>query len=225
MGLDSQLSWMQIDDAASALGVSVRTLYRRVKKGEYPTEKRNGRLFVAMSLSEDMAEPLTGMPDKYDIPDSSGRHVRSGVTDATNAGQYAALREREAVGQELDVLRLKLEHAEEQHEATRREYEAAQREHEMVREMLGSDVEHLRGLTTQQAETIQNLSEEMKGLTIALHHEQNQRLALESHSKDENEDEDEKPKKAGLLRRVFARKPKRKHGKFARVGPSSTRSG
>ena len=70
---------------------------------------------------------------------------------------------------------------------------------------------------------MQNLTEEIKGLTIALHHQQNQRLAIEAHIKDE--DEEEKPKKAGLLRRVFARKPKRKHGKFARVGPSSTHSG
>ena len=60
----------------------------------------------------------------------------------------------------------------------------------------------------------------MKGLTIALHHEQNQRLALEAHVEDETVDEDEKAKKPSVLRRMFTRKPKRKRGKFARVGPS-----
>ena len=69
---------------------------------------------------------------------------------------------------------------------------------------------------------MQNLTEEIKGLTIALHHQQNQRLAIEAHIKDE--DEEEKPKKYGLWRRVFARKPKRKHRKFARVGPSQMQS-
>ena len=70
---------------------------------------------------------------------------------------------------------------------------------------------------------MQNLTEEIKGLTIALHHQQNQRLAIEAHIKDE--DEEEKTKAVGFLRRVDTRKAKRKRGKFARVGPSSTRSG
>ena len=71
-----------------------------------------------------------------------------------------------AVGRDWDVkaLELKLE-------AARREHEAAQGEAETIREMLRSDVEHRRGLTTQQSDTIQNLTEEIKGLTIALHHE------------------------------------------------------
>ena len=121
--------------------------------------------------------------------------------------------EREALLQELTVLRVKLEASEERNEATRREQET-------LREMLeraDGDINHLRGLTTQQAGTMQNLTEEIKGLTIALHHEQGQRLQLESHVKDE--EEDQKPKRAGLFRGVFSRKRKKK---FARVGPSPT---
>ena len=41
----------------------------------------------------------------------------------------------------------------------------------------------------------------IKGLTIALHHGQNQRLALEAHIRDE--EEDEKPKKTASFRRVL----------------------
>jgi uncharacterized coiled-coil DUF342 family protein len=118
--------------------------------------------------------------------------------------------ERGALAQEVKVLHLKLEHSEREHESTRRECDT-----------LRDDVGHLRGLTSQQSDAIQNLTEEMKGLTIALHHEQNQRLALEAHIQDE--EEEQKPKKPGFLRRAFTGKPKpkrRRKGKFARVGPS-----
>jgi arginine deiminase len=121
-----------------------------------------------------------------------------------------------AATQENQVLRLKLEHSEREHESTRREHETLQRGLERAE----TEVEHLRGLTTQQAETAQNLTEEIKGLTIALHHEQNQRLELASPSKDEDEERNETTESAGFLRRVFKRKPKRKRGKFARVGPA-----
>jgi hypothetical protein len=68
---------------------------------------------------------------------------------------------------------------------------------------------------------MQNLTEEIKGLTIALHHEQAQRLQLAADVDDKAEDDE--PKKPGFLRRVFTGKPKPKRprkGKFARVGPS-----
>ena len=122
--------------------------------------------------------------------------------------------EREALLQELEILQVKLEASEERNEATRREQETLRG----TLDRSDQDINHLRGLTSQQADTIQNLTEEMKGLTIALHHEQNQRLALETHIKDEEEEQEEK--KRGFLRRAFTRKPKRKRGKFARVGPS-----
>jgi chromosome segregation ATPase len=123
--------------------------------------------------------------------------------------------ERDGLTQELNVLRLKLEHSEQRLEATRRECEARCRTSERAE----SEVNHLRGMNTQQGDTIQNLTEEIKGLTIALHHEQGQRRQLEAHVEDTAEDEE--PKKPGFLRRAFTGKPKRKRkGKFARVGPS-----
>ena len=221
MEADLQLIWMHVDDAASALGISVRTMYRRVQRGEYLTEKRNGRLFVGVPLSEDVSEPLAEMAEENDTYASAGRDVISHVTDPEKRSLDMALREHDPLAQELEILRLKLRHAEEQHDAARREHEAAQRESETIREMLGSDVEHLRGLTTQQGDTIQNLTEEIKGLTIALHHEQGQLRQLEADVDDKAEDDE--PKKPGFLRRAFMGKPKpkrRRKGKFARVGPS-----
>jgi excisionase family DNA binding protein len=92
-------------------------------------------------------------------------------------------------------------------------------ERENVR--LVSEVDHLRGLTDQQANTMQNLTEEIKGLTVALHHEQGQLRQLVADVDDKADDEG--PKKPGFLRRVFTGKPKPRRtrkGKFARVGPS-----
>jgi len=125
--------------------------------------------------------------------------------------------ERAALSQELGVMRVKLGASDDRNEATRRE-------HDMLRETLersDRDIDHLRGLTSQQADTMQNLTEEIKGLTIALHHEQTQRLQLAADVDDQAEDDE--PKKPGFLRRVFRGKPKpkrRRKGKFARVGPS-----
>jgi len=143
-------------------------------------------------------------PSDFGAPDHEGGEHRS---------------ERDALAQELRVLRVKLEGAEERNEATRREQETLRE----TLERSDRDTDHLRGLTTQQSDTIRNLTEELKGLTIALHHEQRQRLELAAHIEDRAEKEP--PKKAGFLRCVFSRKPKRQRRKFARVGPSSTRSG
>ena len=158
--------------------------------------------------------------------DAAGGDAAAEVTVGGGAGSGAGGRpdvqalhiDHAAATQENQVLRLKLEHSEREHESTRREHETLQRGLERAE----TEVEHLRGLTTQQAETAQNLTEEIKGLTIALHHEQNQRLELASPSKDEDEERNGKTESAGFLRRVFKRKPKRKQGKFARVGPAQT---
>jgi len=86
-------------------------------------------------------------------------------------------------------------------------------------DLLTADVDHLRAQNMQQSDTMQSLTEEIKGLTIALHHEQAQRLQLEAGVDDKAEDEE--PKRPGFLRRVFTGKPKRRRKqRFSRVGPS-----
>ena len=46
-------SWYPIEQAAAALGVSRRTLQRRVARGEVPAEHRDGRCWVRVELNED----------------------------------------------------------------------------------------------------------------------------------------------------------------------------
>lgn len=156
----------------------------------------------------DQTEPHPTGPTEPDLTKQTGPNPTPGSGDPS--AKVLAKAEDIALAQENEVLRLKLEHSEREHATT-----------SDALEDMRSEVGHLRSMNTQQADTIQNLAEEMKGLTIALHHEQNQRLALEAHVTDESEEEDEeKEKKRGFVRRVFTRKPKRKRGKFARVGPS-----
>ena len=116
--------------------------------------------------------------------------------------------DRDALTQELDVLRLELVHSEQQHEATRRESEATGR----TLERSESEVAHLRGMNTQQGDTIQNLTEEIKGLTITLHNEQGERLQLAANLDDVKSEM--QSNKRGLFGRMFPRE------KIAQVGPS-----
>ena len=102
---------------------------------------------------------------------------------------------------EVEVLRSKLESLEREHETTYQALMAAR-----------DEALHLRGLTTQQADTVQNLAEEIKGLTIALHHGQGQQRELQANLDDARAEV--QARKRGLFGRMFRRKT------LHRVGPS-----
>ena len=141
------------------------------------------------------------------LDDSDGGHTAESVdsadgeTDsADGVGGVVETAKRDVgtdpFGVEVEVLRAKLEVLEREHNTTQDALMDAR-----------DQVLHLRGMTTQQGETIQNLAEEIKGLTITLHNEQGQRMQLQS-----NLDE-VKSERRGLFGRMFRRK------KIARVGP------
>ena len=118
---------------------------------------------------------------------------------------------------QIEMYEQKLSTAEQLHEATRRELETAREDHSRLR----GDYEHVRRQLDDSLATVASVVEEVKGLTVALYREQEQRQ-LAGHAKDQEEHAaNENPKKPGFLRRVFTGKPKRtRKGKFARVGPS-----
>ena len=212
----AEIMWLSLKEATTRVA-SRSTIYRRIDAGEYRSEKRQARVFVGVPSShvvewDDETEGTDGTSETFHETSGMcrGAHGTShGAEERPSAVVAQVSDEHDALVQEVEILHLKLQHSEREHESTRQESDT-----------LRSDVEHLRGMNTQQADTIQNLTEEIKGLTIALHHEQGQRLELAAHI--EEKDEEEKPKKDGLLRRVFTRKRKKR---FARVGPSPTRSG
>ncbi len=201
-------------EVARRLGISVQAVTKRIKRGTINARKEGSRYAVLGEEVNRLLNPEAQPPNRTPLNpqrgfSEPGTEPVQGVDPAVDSDLERLREQLVAAEHQVEVYRGKLEYAERESDAVRGE-----------RGLLQSDVEHLRKTNTQLGDTVQNLTEELKGLTIALHHEQNQRLALESHVKDE--DENEKPKKPGLFRRAFSRKPRRKRGKFARVGPSQT---
>ena len=183
--------------AAQRVGIAYSTMREHIRSGSVSAERKGRSLWIdedelrrhypdAFGADEDS----DGADVKTEGADDSGDSAIGGVESA-DARDASDIADGHAI--EVEVLRVKLEYAE--------------RESDTLR----SDVEHLRGLTSQQADSVQNLTEEVKGLTIALHHEQGQRRELQG-SLDEVTSEMQS-KKRGLFGRMLRRK------KLHRVGP------
>ena len=193
MGDTGELTWLSLKDAEKSVA-SRSTIYRRIGTDEYQSEKRSGRLWVGVPPSHvtHATDEATGTVGTDGMCQSS--HDTVGTSQETREALRLELErvcaERDGASAEVDVLQVKLTSSEQAHEASRRESET-----------LRDDVEHLRKLTIQQAETLQSLTEEMKGLTASLHWQQtNPQL--------ETRVVEKRASKPGLLRRWFGRKPK-----------------
>jgi hypothetical protein len=63
-------AWQSVEEAAVTLGVSARTLHRRISRGEVETRLENGRREVLVCLSDDEPEPAdTDLPELSDPSD------------------------------------------------------------------------------------------------------------------------------------------------------------
>src|SRR5688572_33086679 len=67
-------AWQTLEEAALTLGISSRTLHRRIVKGEFETRLENGRREVLIAIPES--------PDVSDMSDTS-------VTDAESTTDFA----------------------------------------------------------------------------------------------------------------------------------------
>src|SRR5438105_2063726 len=65
-------AWQTLEEAALTLGISSRTLHRRLGKGEFPTRLENGRREVLVSIA-DMPEPAASPTPSAD-PESPVSH-------------------------------------------------------------------------------------------------------------------------------------------------------
>ena len=224
---DSRDDVVSASKAARTLGITVQSVVGRIKRGTLKAKKSGRGYAIPQSeverLLRDRDSAFTELTEEAEsvpvgvLSEDQGAHLvqQPPSRDA----------ELEAVRQERDALIVQAERAEDKLVAAEQILEAARREQETLRETLDRsdrDIDHLRGLTIQQGDTMQNLTEEIKGLTIALHHEQGQRRELGAHAGDDAEDVESK--RPGFLRRVFTGKPQRKRGKFARVGPVQTQA-
>jgi hypothetical protein len=60
-------AWQSVEEAAVTLGISTRTLHRRISKGEVETRLENGRREVLVCLPD---EEVQFDPDTSDVPDT-----------------------------------------------------------------------------------------------------------------------------------------------------------
>src|SRR4051794_25532882 len=76
-------AWQTMEEAALTLGISSRTLHRRLAKGEFETRMENGRREVLVVVDEQQvyADP-SAQPQPVAV--ASDAAVADGVTDATS---------------------------------------------------------------------------------------------------------------------------------------------
>ena len=90
--------WLAVQETLQALNISRTTLHRRIKKGEFETQKRNGRLFVAVPLKQLMERPLEQSET------TPGTSETSEITK-TRIELEATRRERDVLRDEIQRLR------------------------------------------------------------------------------------------------------------------------
>ncbi len=153
-------------EVARLLSVSVQAVTKRIKRGSVTGVKRGNKYEITGQevnrLLNREPRPLNpeGVNPEPRFTEPKPDRVQ-GVDPTVDA--------------EMERLRAALVSAEQQVEVYGVKVEAAERESEAMRgerETLRGEVDHLRGLTVLQAESVQNLTEEIKGLTVALHRAQ-----------------------------------------------------
>ena len=78
-------AWQSVEEAAVTLGVSARTLHRRISKGEVETRLENGRRAVLVCLPDDDPEPAdTDLPELSDPLDEP-------VSPVSQTGPHSAI--------------------------------------------------------------------------------------------------------------------------------------
>jgi hypothetical protein len=201
------VKWLSNQDAQNALGVSRTTLHRRLKAGTYQSEKRNGRLFVAVPLEQPMEQAVF-----HDVPpDTSATPTGTSVdtaatpddTSETSAGTTGTSASDTSGDAVLGVPT----------EADAHERDLLRAENAQLRQTLeraDGEIDHLRLMNIQQGSAIQDLAQEIKGLTVALHREQ-ERHALPTSSMDDPIEVRSEPSKPGLFTRLFARNKRPRH--------------
>jgi hypothetical protein len=198
---------------ADALGVSVQAVIKRIKRGTLVGRKNGRRYEISGSEVNRLLSPER---EPLDLPEVNPEREPLNPSDVNRETQFSepdpsrvqvpddsaeALtgQDRAAYEGQLAVYQIKLDSAEREHDTTRRAMERSE-----------GEIDHLRSINSQQAVTIQNLAEEIKGLTVALHREQ-ERHALPTAPMEALIEEPANLPKPGLFTRLFARNKRPRH--------------
>src|SRR5688572_11241697 len=115
-------AWQSVEEAAVTLGISTRTLHRRISKGEVETRLENGRREVLVCLPDDdiqIDEPAPDVTDSVSVPTSTSPYSIGG-----DQGTAIVLAEKEIQLANEKVRRTELALAAFQHTSTLLQKEA-----------------------------------------------------------------------------------------------------
>src|SRR5688500_12780762 len=80
--------WQTIEEAALTLGVSSRTLHRRIAKGEFPTRMEQGRREVQVFVVDppppqaDAGRERSGVPDSPSATSANTSEIPTGASES-----------------------------------------------------------------------------------------------------------------------------------------------
>jgi hypothetical protein len=120
-------AWQSVEEAAVTLGISTRTLHRRISKGEVETRLENGRREVLVCLPDEeiqFEEDAAEMTDTVTIPTTSTSAAMAMEMDTSDRGTAIVLAEKEIQLANEKVRRTELALAAFQHTSTLLQKEA-----------------------------------------------------------------------------------------------------
>jgi len=96
-------AWQSVEEAAVTLGVSTRTLHRRISKGEVETRLENGRREVLVCLPDEDLEPLSDVTDAPPV-ESANLTIHADPATIVVAEQQLALAQEKVRRTELALV-------------------------------------------------------------------------------------------------------------------------
>ena len=96
-------AWQSVEEAAVTLGVSTRTLHRRISKGEVETRLENGRREVLVCLPDEESEPLSDVTDAPNV-ESANLTIHADPATIVVAEQQLALAQEKVRRTELALV-------------------------------------------------------------------------------------------------------------------------
>lgn len=76
--------WLSIDDAVAQIGVSKRTIYRRIKDGKIQKREMNGETQILVTVEDTMSQDSAGVVTQFKSEIQQLRQQIDGLTDSDN---------------------------------------------------------------------------------------------------------------------------------------------
>jgi excisionase family DNA binding protein len=195
---------LTVAELAALLDVSHVAVIRRISRGTLDAVKVGNRWQIPQSEADRVLEsqPNAGSHNVMDASPNVNLTVIEGADPAWQQDIDALQVENQALHRKLEVSEIQQESLSKEVETVRETLGAVRQEGERTR----GDYEHTRDQLDSALRSVGSLTEEIKGLTVALHREQ-ERHALAAAPVEEPF----KEPKPGLIKRLFTRNKRPRH--------------